>query len=66
MARGFFIACREGFCSSSGSGVTLKEGGKKAMLPPRGVFVVVVVVVADKEGGGNGRGWRRHDQNITP
>ncbi|MBN8618435.1 MAG: hypothetical protein J0L63_05995 [Anaerolineae bacterium] len=42
-----------------------KRGGKKAMLPPRGVFVVVVVVAADKEYGGNGRGWRRHARNMT-
>ncbi|MBL8117164.1 MAG: hypothetical protein JNJ78_06510 [Anaerolineae bacterium] len=31
--------------------MVVKKGGKKAMLPPRGVFVVVVVVVADKEYG---------------
>jgi len=47
------------FCSSSGSGVVVKEGRKKAMLPPRGGFVVVVVVAADKECGGNEGNWRR-------
>ncbi|MBN8620682.1 MAG: hypothetical protein J0L63_17340, partial [Anaerolineae bacterium] len=54
-----FEACAGFFCSSSGSGATVKCGGKKLRFPPRGVFVVVVVVVTDKEYGGNERRWGR-------
>ncbi|MBN8620894.1 MAG: hypothetical protein J0L63_18415 [Anaerolineae bacterium] len=49
----------EGFCSSSDSGVVVKNGGNEVHFRRGGAFVVVVVVVADKAGGGNRRDWRR-------
>ena len=56
----------EGFCSSSGSGVVVKDGGKDPMFPPREAFVVVVVGGADKKRGGNEGDWRRQNEFTLP